>query len=81
LQKTKSYTATKRGEFSAIGVYNQYIYVDPVSRTLLVKLSANPAYGTSEDEDDNKDEKNMALLQAISHPLNSRLANGSMTVR
>ena len=54
-----------RGEFSAIGVYNQFVYVDPVSRVVVAKLSANPAYGTSDQEQDNKDAENLALLQAI----------------
>jgi hypothetical protein len=36
---------------------------------VIVKLSANPADGTTEHEADNKGEDNMALLQAISQPL------------
>jgi len=55
-----------QGEFSAIGVYNQYIYVDPARDTVIVKLSANPAYGTTTRESDNKDLENIAVLQAIS---------------
>ncbi|MEZ5595223.1 MAG: serine hydrolase [Pseudomonadales bacterium] len=54
------------GDYSAIGVYNQYIYVDPKRNTVIVKLSANPAYGTTTREQDNKDLENIALLQAIS---------------
>ena len=38
------------GDYSAIGVYNQYIYVDPNRNTVIVKLSANPAYGHDEPE-------------------------------
>ncbi|WP_280232511.1 serine hydrolase domain-containing protein [Nocardia cyriacigeorgica] len=34
-------------DLSAVGVYGQYIYVDPPSRTVIVKLSD---YGTSQDE-------------------------------
>lgn len=55
-----------QGDFSAIGVYNQYIYVDPTRDTVIVKLSANPAYGTTTRESDNKDLENIAILQAIS---------------
>ena len=55
-----------QGAFSAIGVYNQYIYVDPARDTVIVKLSANPAYGTTTRESDNKDLENIAVLQAIS---------------
>lgn len=55
------------GDYSAIGVYNQYIYVDPTHDTVIVKLSANPAYGTTTKEADNKDLENIAALRAISH--------------
>jgi CubicO group peptidase (beta-lactamase class C family) len=54
-----------RGEFSAIGVYNQFVYVDPASRTVITKLSANPAYGTTSEEAENRDAENLALVQAI----------------
>lgn len=53
------------GEFSAIGVYNQFVYVDPSRAVVIVKLSANPAYGTSHDDADNKDEENLLALRAI----------------
>ncbi|GAB2633506.1 serine hydrolase [Prescottella soli] len=39
-------------DFSAIGVYGQYIYVDPASRTVVVKLSD---HGTEQDEIDTID--------------------------
>ena len=58
-----------QGDYSAIGVYNQYVYVDPARDTVIVKLSANPAYGTTTKEEDNKDLENIALLQAISRQL------------
>ena len=35
------------GEFMAIGVYNQNIYVNPATNTVVVKLSANPRYNDS----------------------------------
>ena len=53
------------GYFSAIGVYNQFTYVNPKARATIVKLSANPRYGLSELESDNRDEENLAMLQAI----------------
>ncbi len=53
------------GEFSAIGVYNQFVYVDPSRGVVIVKLSANPAYGTSHEDADNKDEENILALRAI----------------
>lgn len=54
------------GDYVAIGVYNQFIYVDPSQDTVIVKLSANPSYGTSTQEEDNKDNENIAALRAIS---------------
>ena len=36
------------GDFLAIGIYNQFIYISPKNNTVIVKLSANSAYGTSE---------------------------------
>lgn len=54
-----------RGEFSAIGVYNQFVYVDPTTRTTIVKLSANRRYGTSTAERDDRDDENLVVLQAI----------------
>jgi len=35
------------GEFMAIGIYNQNIYVNPATNTVIVKLSANPKYNDS----------------------------------
>lgn len=58
--------AGEQGDYSAIGVYNQFIYVDPENETVIVKLSANPAYGTTTRESDNKDLENIAALRAIS---------------
>lgn len=55
-----------QGDYCAIGVYNQYVYVDPARGTVIVKLSANPAYGTTSDEAINKDVENIEALRAIS---------------
>lgn len=54
-----------RGEFSAIGIYNQLVYVDPSRAVTAVKLSANPAYGTSMDEATNRELENIAFLRAV----------------
>ncbi|BEJ15029.1 hypothetical protein CspHIS471_0407960 [Cutaneotrichosporon sp. HIS471] len=53
------------GEFSGIGVYNQFVYVNPARGVTIVKSSANPRYGISEQEEDNKDIENLAFLQAL----------------
>ena len=38
------------GDFSAMGVYNQFVYVSPKNNMVVVKLSTNRIYGTSEFE-------------------------------
>jgi CubicO group peptidase (beta-lactamase class C family) len=38
------------GEFLAIGVYNQFIYINPAHGVVIVKLSANRNYGVSDEE-------------------------------
>ena len=53
------------GEFMAIGVYNQLIYVAPESNMVIVKLSANSAYGTSEDTDMASELESIEFLRAI----------------
>jgi CubicO group peptidase (beta-lactamase class C family) len=57
--------AGDRGEFTAIGAYNQFIYVDRASRTTIVKLSANRRYGTTELESDNRVAETVVFLRAI----------------
>ena len=53
------------GEFMAIGVYNQFIYVAPASKTVIVKLSANSAYGTPDDPDASSEFESLELFRAI----------------
>lgn len=57
--------AGDRGDYSAIGVLNQLVYVDPKSRCTIVKLSANRNYGTSTTESTNRDSENVEFLRAI----------------
>lgn len=54
-----------RGEFMAIGVYNQFIYVDPVSAVTIVSLSANRAYGTTPDGSGNLAGETIEYLRTI----------------
>ncbi len=58
-----------QGEFAAIGVYNQLIYVHPPTNSVIVKLSANRAYGTSTEERTNRDVENTAFLRGIARHL------------
>jgi len=55
----------EEGEYSAIGVYNQFIYVNPSRDLVIVKLSANSEYGTTEGEASNKEMATFELLRAI----------------
>jgi len=52
------------GEFAAIGVYNQFVYVDPSRGVVIVKLSANRKYGTTPEEAENCEEQTLAFLRA-----------------
>jgi len=59
----------KRREYSAIGIYNQLVYVDPTSGVVIYKQSSNRAYGTTKEEATNRDVESIAFLQAIAHQL------------
>jgi CubicO group peptidase (beta-lactamase class C family) len=48
-----------------MGIYNQLVYVDPERGVTIVKLSANPAYGTAMDEATNREMENIAFIRAI----------------
>jgi CubicO group peptidase (beta-lactamase class C family) len=50
----------------ALGVYNQFIYVNPTKGLVIVKLSANSDYGTVADSEEvNKEFTTIELLRAI----------------
>ncbi len=53
------------GEFCAIGVYNQFIYVDPSKQLVIVKLSANRGYGLTDDDSSWRELESFALFRAI----------------
>lgn len=54
-----------RSEFMAIGVYNQFIYVAPEANKVIVKLSANSAYGTPDDENAASEFESIEFFRAI----------------
>jgi len=64
-----------RGEYLAVGIFNQFIYVNPRERLVIVKSSANHAYGTGHGYDETKDREgqHLALFKAIE----TALSNGS----
>lgn len=57
------------GEYSAIGVYNQFIFVNPAQRSVIVKLSANPTYGLTNDESSFRELESFELFRAINQQM------------
>ncbi|MGO4834597.1 6-aminohexanoate hydrolase, partial [Rhizobiaceae sp. 2RAB30] len=57
--------AGDEGDYAAIGVYNQFVYVNPAHRAVVVKLSASPAYGTTNDETSYREYETVDLLRTI----------------
>ncbi|MEM7069899.1 MAG: serine hydrolase [Pseudomonadota bacterium] len=53
------------GEFSAIGIYNQFVFVNPSRDTVIVKLSANSNYGVTDDESSYREFETIELFRAI----------------
>ena len=60
------------GEFAAIGVYNQFVYVDPSREAVIVKLSANRKYGTTPHEAENREAETMEFLRAVAGSFDAR---------
>ncbi len=56
---------SNEGEFSAIGVYNQFIYVNPTRNLVIVKLSAYSDYATSLDESAYREIETIAFFREI----------------
>jgi len=57
------------GEFSAIGVYNQFIYVNPTTNTVIVKLSAYSDYGIDLEESSYREIETFEFFRAITDAL------------
>lgn len=56
---------SEEGEYSAIGVYNQFIYVNPSRNLVIVKLSANPDYGRTNDESSFRELETFEFFRAL----------------
>jgi CubicO group peptidase (beta-lactamase class C family) len=54
-----------QGDYSAIGVYNQFVYVNPKARMVIVKLSANSGYGQTNDDTSWREWETITLFRAI----------------
>ena len=55
------------GDFMAIGVYNQFIYVSPQNNVVAVQLSANNIYGTNEELSTLSEFESISFLKAITN--------------
>ena len=54
-----------KGEFTAMGVYNQFIYVSRSTNTVIVKLSANSEFGVTDDQSSYRDQETISMFRAI----------------
>lgn len=57
------------GAFSAIGVYNQFVFVNPTRGTVIVKLSANSDYGVTNEESSYRELETIELFREINASL------------
>lgn len=53
------------GEYCALGIYNQVIYVNPARDLVIVKLSANSEYGLTNTEESYREFEGFELFRAI----------------
>ncbi|MEO1437818.1 MAG: serine hydrolase, partial [Bacteroidota bacterium] len=53
------------GEFSAIGIYNQLIYINPTHDIIITKSAANNSYGMTNDESSYREAENFEFMRAI----------------
>lgn len=56
-------------DYSAIGVYNQFVYVNPEHNTVIVKLSAWRDYGLTEDESSWRERETIEMFRAIAESI------------
>lgn len=53
------------GEYSAVGVYNQFIYVNPTHDLVIVKLSANSDYASSNEESSYRELETVEFFRSV----------------
>jgi CubicO group peptidase (beta-lactamase class C family) len=53
------------GDYSAVGIYNQFIYVSPKTHLVIAKTSANHLYGTTNAEATYREDEHVAFFKAI----------------
>ncbi|MGI9325645.1 MAG: serine hydrolase domain-containing protein [Pseudomonadales bacterium] len=63
------------GEYSAIGVYNQFVYVNPTHDLVIVKLSASSDYAVTNDESSFRELETIEFFRSIRDQLVSVAAS------
>jgi len=63
---------TADGPYSAVGIYNQFVYIDPARHLVIAKTSANHAYGTDNTEKSFREDETIALFEAIAAASDAR---------
>jgi CubicO group peptidase (beta-lactamase class C family) len=56
---------SRENEYTAIGVYNQFVFVNPERGLVIVKLSANSNYGTTNDEASNRELETIEFFREV----------------
>lgn len=64
------------GPYAAVGIYNQFVYVDPANDLVIVKTSANSSYGQTNDETSYREDETIALFEAIAAQVGSGAGSG-----
>jgi CubicO group peptidase (beta-lactamase class C family) len=62
------------GEYTAIGVYNQFVYVNPDKAVVIAKTSANRAYGVDESTD--REFETLQVFNAIARAVGVKSGDG-----
>lgn len=57
------------GPYCAMGVYNQFVYVDPSLELVIAKISANRSYGSTDQPESFREPEHFALFRAIGRRL------------
>ncbi len=58
------FTSTE-GEYAALGIYNQLIYINPTRNVIVVKSSANNNYGMTNDESSYREEEMLEMIREM----------------
>ena len=57
------------GAYAAVGIYNQFVYVNPALDLVIAKTSANHRYGSAADEASGRQDGHIAFFRAIERAL------------